>query len=244
MGEVRRLSAAGWPATEVARATGVPYGTVLRWRRGATEAFGPAPAPDRWRPPDAWTYAYLLGLYLGDGNLVVSAGRSFLRLSLDGIHPELIDEARDAVVITTLGRTVRVYDDPLSRGKMVQASWKRWPEAFPQHGPGRKHERAIVLEGWQREIVEREPAPFVRGLIHSDGCRTVNRFTTTLPSGRVAQYEYPRYFFSNLSPEIRRLFREACDRLGVKTTMSNPRNVSISQRASVRILEEIVGPKA
>jgi hypothetical protein len=26
--------------------------------------------------------------------------------------------------------------------------------AFPQHGPGRKHERPIVLEPWQLEIVD------------------------------------------------------------------------------------------
>ena len=83
----------------------------------------------------------------------------------------------------------------------------------------------------------------MRGLIHSDGCRTVNRFKTTLPSGRVAEYAYPRYFFSNLSPDIRELFRAACDRLGVRTTMSNARNVSVSHRRSVAVLEELVGPK-
>ena len=29
--------------------------------------------------------------------------------------------------------------------------WKHWPCLFPQHGPGRKHERPIVLEDWQRD---------------------------------------------------------------------------------------------
>ncbi|HWT92828.1 MAG TPA: hypothetical protein VN238_07510 [Solirubrobacteraceae bacterium] len=58
------------------------------------------------------------------------------------------------------------------------------------------------------------------------------------------EYAYPRYFFSNLSPDIRQLYREACAALGVKTTMSNHRNVSVSQRKSVAVLEEIVGPKA
>ena len=28
------------------------------------------------------------------------------------------------------------------------------PCLFPQHGPGKKHERAIVLESWQQEIVD------------------------------------------------------------------------------------------
>ena len=110
-------------------------------------------------------------------------------------------------------------------------------------GPGPKHERPIVLAPWQREIVEAHPWPFVRGLIHSDGCRTVNRFKTRLPSGRVAEYAYPRYFFSNLSADIRRLFCESCEQLGLRWTQSNHRNISISHRTSVALLDENVGPK-
>ena len=30
-------------------------------------------------------------------------------------------------------------------------AWKHWPCLFPQHGPGRKHERKIRLEAWQRD---------------------------------------------------------------------------------------------
>jgi hypothetical protein len=125
----------------------------------------------------------------------------------------------------------------------VVASSRRWPEAFPQHGPGRKHERPIVLVPWQREIVDAYPREFLRGLIHSDGCRTVNRFHTRLPSGRVAEYAYPRYFFSNLSSDIRGLFCEYCERLGIRWTQSNHRNISVSHRRSVALLDEFVGPK-
>lgn len=70
----------------------------------------------------------------------------------------------------------------------VRAGNKLWLHAFPQHGPGRKHERKIALEDWQQQIVDTYPEEFVRGLIHSDGCRTINRFKTKLPSGRVAEY--------------------------------------------------------
>ena len=87
------------------------------------------------------------------------------------------------------------------------------------------------------------PREFLRGLIHSDGCRTVNRFTTTLPSGRVKEYAYPRYFFSNLSADIRGLFCEYCDRLGILWTQSNHRNISVSHRDSVAALDEFIGPK-
>jgi hypothetical protein len=129
------------------------------------------------------------------------------------------------------------------RAVRVTAGSKHWPDLFPQMGPGRKHERPIVLAPWQREIVDAHPWPFVRGLIHSDGCRTVNRFKTLLPSGRVAQYAYPRYFFSNLSADIRGLFCESCEQLGLRWTQSNHRNISVSHRASVALLDESVGPK-
>jgi len=93
-------------------------------------------------------------------------------------------------------------------------------------------------------ILDADPRPFLRGLIHSDGCRVVNRFTTTLPSGRVAEYAYPRYFFSNLSADIRALFCEYCERLGIRWTQSNHRNISVAQRRSVALLDEFIGPKS
>lgn len=114
---------------------------------------------------------------------------------------------------------------------------------YPQHGPGMKHLRPIVLADWQREIVEADPRPFLRGLIHSDGCRSMNRFTTKLPSGRVAEYAYARYFFSNMSADIRGLFCDACDQLGVRWTQSNHRNISVAHRPSVRRLDTFIGPK-
>ena len=137
----------------------------------------------------------------------------------------------------------RAHRHAVARSVRVAAGSKHWPDLFPQMGPGRKHERAIVLAPWQREIVETHPWPFVRGLIHSDGCRTVNRFKTRLPSGRVAEYAYPRYFFSNLSADIRGLFCESCERLGLRWTQSNHRNISVSHRTSVALLDEYVGPK-
>jgi hypothetical protein len=53
------------------------------------------------------------------------------------------------------------------------------------NSPGPKHQRRIVLENWQREIVERCPGDFARGLFHSDGCRTIN-WTTRIIAGRLS----------------------------------------------------------
>jgi hypothetical protein len=92
--------------------------------------------------------------------------------------------------------------------------------------------------------VDADPRPFLHGLVHSDGCRVVNRFKTILPSGRVAEYAYPRYFFSNLSADIRALFCEYCERLGISWTQSNHRNISVAQRRSVALLDEFIGAKS
>jgi len=50
-----------------------------------------------WRPPDAYSYAYLLGIYLGDGSISVSGrGRVVLRVSLDSLYPGVVNEVETA----------------------------------------------------------------------------------------------------------------------------------------------------
>ena len=206
MERVREMLEWGIPDRDVSIRTGVPPNTVGRWRRGTTRAFGAAPARRPWRPPDDFSYAYLLGMYLGDGNVSVSSrGRVALRVSLDSRYPEVILDCVTAMQLTMLSTKTRVYPRHGAQMVYVQSCGKRWVDAFPQHGPGRKHERPIVLEGWQQQIVDR--------------------------------------FFSNLSPDIRALFCASCDRLGIQWTQSNPRNISVSHRRSVAILDEFVGPK-
>jgi hypothetical protein len=196
-----------------------------------------------WRPTQPESYAYLLGLYLGDGCVVRHARTTRLVIMLGGAYPEIVAAAAAAMQCAAGDRRVSILTVKDSRAIAVQSYSKHWPDVFPQAGEGRKHERAIVLADWQRAIVNEFPRSFLRGLIHSDGCRCVNRFKTKLPSGRVAEYEYPRYFFSNLSADIRALFCEYCERLGIRWTQSNHRNISVSHRRSVAILDGFIGPK-
>jgi hypothetical protein len=101
---------------------------------------------------------------------------------------------------------------------------------FPQHGPGKKHERRIVLEPWQTALVEAAPFAFIRGCIRSDGCVFINR------TGR---YEYLAYQFDNLSPDILGLFAQACHFAGLDCRPT-ARYVRINRRASVaRLLEHV-----
>ena len=124
----------------------------------------------------------------------------------------------------------------------VKSVSKHWPCLFPQHGPGRKHERKIELEPWQQEIVNNHPGDFARGLFHSDGCRLINRVRRPLKGGD-RWYEYPRYLFVNRSADIHRLCGEALDRLGVAWRFSKPTTISVARREAVARLDEFVGPK-
>lgn len=187
------------------------------------------------------TYAYLFGLYLGDG-CISQAHRNVFRLRIfqDQRYPGLVASCSQAVEEIT-GR---------SPGQMVHpgcieiySNWKHWPCLFPQMGPGRKHERTIALDGWQRRLVERHPKELVRGLIHSDGCRVTNRVRRPTLEG-VKTYAYPRYFFTNASADIRGLFMDACGRIGVACRRTTERNLSVAHRASVRILDGFIGPKS
>jgi hypothetical protein len=192
---------------------------------------------------DPWWYAYLLGLYLGDGWVGATGRTVALVIRLDLAFPRIIDDCIAAAGLALPGARVVAYPVKGQRCVGVTSYDRRWLELFPQAGPGRKHERPMVLEPWQRRIVDDQPEPFLRGLIHSDGCRVINRFSRRLPSGRVAEYAYPRYFFSNLSADIRGLFCESCERLSVRWTQSNHRNISVSHRHSVAILDGFIGPK-
>lgn len=178
-------------------------------------------------------YSYLLGLYLGDGMLSLGRRNVWkLRISLDAKYPQIVARGREAIADVS-GRRVGA----VARPGCVEISgyWKHWPCLFPQHGRGPKHERPIRLEGWQRSAVVTHPEDFIAGLIHSDGSRVLNR---------VKGDAYPRYFFSNLSADIRELFRWACTLVGVDSRAAGPRNVAVSRRASVMTLDRLVGPKA
>ncbi len=206
----------------------------------------PRRLPADWRPPDPAGYSYLFGMYLGDGTITRHGGRAGhhfgLHIYLDTAYPNVIEEcaaAMSAVLGTKIGRYPRKDSECLQL-----TSYSRfWPDVFPQHGPGKKHERVVKLEEWQKEIVERHPETFIRGLIHSDGSRCLNSFTVELKDGP-KEYSYPRYFFTNYSADIREIFCHACDLIGVRWSRSNWRNISISHRKSVALLDSFVGPKS
>jgi hypothetical protein len=136
------------------------------------------------------------------------------------------------------GNRVLVSRHKTARLVEVGAASRQWQCLFPQHGPGPKHLRSIRLTSWQQEIVDNNTEQFLRGLIHSDGCRCIN-----VIRGRDKVYRYPRYHFTNASDDIRGLFCAACDRLGIEWRRMNARNISVARRESVARMDEFIGPK-
>jgi hypothetical protein len=91
--------------------------------------------------------------------------------------------------------------------------------------------------------VAASPTHFLAGLIHSDGCRSLNPITHRQTDGTVRHYLYPRYEFTNASDEIRGLFTDTCEVLGVRWTRTGRRVVAVSRRRDVEYLDTFIGPK-
>jgi hypothetical protein len=112
-------------------------------------------------------YAYLLGLYLGDGNITKVRNVYRIRITLDARYPGIIQSCSRAIQTilpnNQVGIVERYYKDRLSCVD-VSCFHKFWPEVFPQHGEGKKHLRKIQLEDWQQVIVDTYPLEFFRGL--------------------------------------------------------------------------------
>jgi hypothetical protein len=242
VGCVHELHALGLTSRQIATETGIPRGTILKWIRDKRPVAdvcadcGREPHRFDLLPPEE--YAYLLGMYLGDGSIAKLTKRVWaLRIYQDTRYPGIIDETVAAMLAVMPQNSVSVSPkEPGANCVVIVSSSRAWPCYFPQVGPGMKHTRKIELTAWQWAYVWQQPEFFLRGLIHSDGCRVTNKVWH-------GKYTYPRYFFSNRSEDIQQLFRDACDLVGVEYRNNNRWNISVARRASVARLDEFVGPK-
>jgi hypothetical protein len=240
-----RLGSEGLNAVEIAHDLAIPRRTVADWLAGKVPRRSrgleiPTSSCERCGHeahefrglPDA--YVYLLGLCFGDG-CISSGPRGVyrLRITLDIKYPRIIEETARAMRLVMPRNKSSIKQRPKNCVEVYSCS-KSWPCLFPQHGPGKKHLRRIELEPWQQDLVARSPGPILRGLIQSDGCRFIN-------TGR--QWTHPRYAFCNLSEDIKKIFCETCDLLGLRWTRSGPKTIYVSRKADVAVLDRIVGPK-
>jgi transposase-like protein len=243
------LMESGLSLRSISVSTGINRATLRDWRDHPEKAARSRPTCPRCAarptlPEPRDDYAYLLGLYLGDGCISVGGASAKgvwkLRIACADAWPGLIKECIRAM------RAIRPDNKVMTlqrQGCTEVLSYSRhWPCLFPQHGAGRKHKRLIELEPWQRVIVNAYPGDFVRGLFHSDGCRVMNRVRRRW-AGSDRWYEYPRYLFINQSTDILRLCGETLDRLGVAWRYSRRNAISVARREAVARLDGFAGPK-
>jgi len=251
--EALRLAGQSLNNCEISRRTGVSRPTIREWIAGRLPHSFEQKSMLYGRPNDSaqpcarcgagehrfdrfsTSYAYLLGIYLGDGH--ISEGRRGvfrLRIALDKKYPLIVEECAAAMQAVMPWNKVHCQPTPKNYVE-VHAYSKSWPCLFPQHGPGKKHERKIELVGWQKALVARTPWLLLRGLIHSDGCR----FTNTGSFG----WECPRYVFTNFSEDIKKIFCNACDAMNLHWTVAPPKSVYVSRKDDVARLDEFVGAK-
>jgi hypothetical protein len=184
---------------------------------------------------DPAIYLYLLGQYLGDGHLTTSVRVPRLRIVCADTYPGIFAEVDEAITLLSGNRvhfTQRVGCSDRT------GSWMHWTCLLPQHGAGMKHRRPIILTDWQNALVADNPWPLLRGLIHSDGSRSLN--TIRHPK---RTYAYPRYNFDNESTDIINIFTGALDLVGVNWRMCRPNMVAVSRRDDVAKMDGHIGPK-
>ncbi|WP_428341304.1 hypothetical protein [Mycobacterium sp.] len=234
---VQRLIAAGLNDCAITRQTGIPRCTVRDWRcrpQLRSRAAGGSPCSHDFSRLPAKAYAYVLGIYLGDG-CISRGGRVWrLRITLDSRYPKIIDRTRASIDALMPGQRAGTWRRSDNCTEVYLCS-KHWPCLFPQHGPGKKHLRPIRLETWQQELVKQATEDFVRGLIESDGCRVV---------ANDRGVKSVRYHFSNRSDDIRGLYCAALDQLGIPWTQPRWFDVAVYRKAATARLDEFVGPKA
>lgn len=124
-------------------ATGIPLPTLRRWlygrlpKRVATTAYCRrcGGTLHQFEYVSSSDYAYLLGVYLGDGHVGANRGGGFaLRVSLDHKYPGIVAEVARAIEAIRgrhpwIGTREATCD-------VVVSYWREWPCWFPQHGPG------------------------------------------------------------------------------------------------------------
>jgi len=179
-------------------------------------------------------------MYLGDGCLSPAPAHGVwkLRVFADAKYPQIINECASAMEAMLPGKHAHQWLRHDCACVEISMYSKHWLCLFPQHGPGRKHTRAIELVDWRRTIVEANRGAVLRGLIHSDGCRIIAR---ERQAGRTR--EAPRYLFTTMSEDLLCLFCASCDALEVRWTRPNFKTVAIYGLESVARLDRCVGPK-
>ena len=90
------------------------------------------------------SYAEVLGWYLGDGHLARGRGQNWV-LSIINDERYVVANARVPLLLMRIKPSGHAYQRRRPGSLITAMWWMHWPCLFPQHGPGRKHERRSSL---------------------------------------------------------------------------------------------------
>ena len=239
------LRAGGRSTKSIARELELPRSTVRGWfgagrRAGVAQSAEAIPLKGtKWgfeslHQHQRQAYAYLLGIYLGDGYICASPRSYKLRIYLNRKQLDVIARVKAAISTVLPEHHVEEMQQRVAQVTEVISHSRLWPKIFPQHGPGRKHTRRITLTPCQEGIVREHPAEFLRGCLESDGCRH-----RRIVNGK----DYPAYSFSNRSEDILGLVMWACGLLRVGCRRHSRWGLSIARRRDVVKLDRLFGWK-
>lgn len=230
---------------KVSELLGIRRPSIQRWRheyKKFSENFlsnvgrqgKPKPVINKKEIPSK-SYAYLLGMYLGDGHITQGKGKKHAIL----VITQNLD---DDIAINDIKRhmaNIFSYVTPYVHKKKnanacdirIGCNQNVLP-LFPQHGRGAKHKRKIELTNWQKDHIRKEPWAFIKGLLHSDGSKFYNKCNKTWT-----------WEFKNKSQDIIDIFKWACDLVDLYYTYGKKGSVCFYKKEYVSILNEKVGEK-
>lgn len=245
--ELIELYKAGNKLTEISAKLNTSYATVKRYvAKIKTNTLVPANIfPETIEQKKA--YAYILGQYLGDG--CISKRKRTFALNIYSFqgHKNLIKEIAEK--LKTILPNNKLYEiTKYYKGNpsctISTISNNNMTMLFPQHGRGTKHTRSIILEQWQKDIVNEFPKECLRGLYHSDGSRYVR--------GTYKDKKYISYNFVNLSKDIIKLYCDIMDQLQIGYKISSrsedyltgiKNTVFTHKKKDVDYMDSFLGPK-
>lgn len=246
--EVLRLFEDGKSKMEISRMTGINRRTLTDWispkyiRKTDNPRNSYQPITDFNEYLDTEekrkAYAFILGVYLCDGHICTSKllRAPALRLTNDIKYIKNTQEWIDNISVLLPENSINKHRHSKCNANLITVYSRKLVDLFPQHGPGKKHQRKLELAEWQRTIINKYPSEFLRACFQSDGC------IYTLKNG--GRY----YSFSNMSEDIMDWFLSALSSIGInkqktRSVKSKIFIVQISKKSDVEILQSIIAYK-
>lgn len=168
---ILELFKSGYSQNKIYKVLGVDRGTIRQIINDPEGYLQKASIDFDLSSIDKKSYAFILGVYLGDGCISKTHKADIfrLRIALDikyqNLNNEIITELKK-IFPNNKVNYMRVGE---TNGCVISLYSTNLLKLFPQHDIGKKHERQIVIEDWQNHIINEYNEDFLKGLIYTDG---------------------------------------------------------------------------